>query len=127
MVFGSVMQMDGKNARMIVKAVKVETSEIIATAERTGKPEFFAMEKELVRELAGKLDLKLNTEAEKRLKASNTEDTDAAGLYSRGLYYVDKYEYAKAYDYFKQAYEADAKFADAKKKMDIYRPLAMSS
>ncbi len=127
MVFGSVMQMDGKNARMIVKAVKVETSEIIATAERTGKPEFFTMEQELVQELAGKLDMKLNPESEKMLEANSTDDNDAAGLYSRGLYHVDKYEYAKAYDYFKQAYETDGTFADAKKKMDIYRPLAMSS
>ncbi len=127
MVFGSVMQMDKKNARMIVKAVKVETSEIIATAERTGKPEFFTMERELVIELAAKLDLELSPEDKKELEANSTDDDNAAGLYSRGLYHVDKYEYAKAYDFFKQAYDLDASFADAKQKMDIYRPLAMSS
>ena len=127
MVFGSVMQMDNKNARMIVKAVKVETSEILATAERTGKPEFFAMEQELVKELAKKLDLELSPAAEKQIDANDTDDNNAAGLYSRGLFHVDKYEYAKAYDYFKQAYDMDGEFAAAKKKMDIYRPLAMSS
>jgi len=127
MVFGSVMQMDKKTARMIVKAVKVETSEIIATAERSGKPEFFAMQQELVKELAGKLDMELSPETEMQLDTNSTDDTQAAGLYSRGLYHVDKYEYAEAYDYFKQAYEADKSFAEAKKKMDIYRPLAVSS
>jgi len=85
MVFGSVMQMDKKNARMIVKAVNVETSEILATAERTGKPEFFKMERELVAELAEKLDMELTPESEKKLKANSTEDNDAAGLYSSPL------------------------------------------
>lgn len=127
MVFGSVMQMDDKHARMIVKAVKVETSEVLATAERSGKPELFAMEQELVKELAQKLELELDPAAEKKMDAYGTDADDAAGLYSRGLYHVDHYEYAKAYDYFKQAYEMDATFAAAKKKMDIYRPLAMSS
>jgi len=127
MVFGSVVQMDGKNARMIVKAVKVETSEIIATAERTGKPEFFTMEQELVKDLAAKLDLELNPEAKEALEANGAHDNDAAELYSRGLSHVDKYEYAEAFDYFKKAYEMDSTFGAAKKKMDIYRPLAMSS
>lgn len=127
MVFGSVMQMDKKNARMIVKAVKVETSEIIATAEKSGKPEFFNMQRELVAELAAKLELELGPDELKELEANSTGDSDAAGLYSRGLYHVDQYEYAEAYDYFKQAYDLDTSFADAKQKMDIYRPLAMSS
>ena len=127
MVFGSVVQLDKKNARMLVKAVNVETSEIMASAERQGKPDFFAMQKELVKELVGKLDLSLNKETEQRIDAAGTESEDAAALYSRGLYHTDRYEYAEAYDYFKRAWESDQSFTEAKAKMDIYRPLAMSS
>jgi TolB-like protein len=123
MVFGSVAQLDDRKARMLVKAVKVETSEIIASVEKEGKPDYFKMEKELVKELSEKLDLTLTDETTALIDQSGTESTDAATLYSRGLYYMDKYDYAKAFDYFKQAYEKDNTFAEAKKKMDIYRPL----
>jgi hypothetical protein len=36
---------------------------------------------------------------------------------------MDEYEYEKAYDYFRKAYEKDNSFAEAKKKMEIYKPL----
>jgi len=127
MVFGSVMQLDHKTRRMMVKAVKVETTEILVSAERSDNSNFFEMEKELVKELAKKLDLELNAETEELLDASGTTDNDAASLYSRGIYHMEKYEYSKAYDFFKQAYEKDNAFVEAKKKMDIYRPLAKSS
>ncbi len=48
---------------------------------------------------------------------------DAARLYSLGLKYMDEYQYEKAYDYFKKAYEKDNSFAEAKRKMEIYKPL----
>lgn len=127
MIFGSVMQTDGKNARMLVKAVKVETSEILATAERKGKPDFFAMQEELVKDLAGKLDIAISPAAEQQIEANGSDNGDAAGQYAKGLYHVDRYEYAKAYDCFKRAYELDNTYAEAKHKMDIYRPLALSS
>lgn len=126
MIFGSITQIDGKKCKMLVKAVKVETSEIIATVEKEGKPDYFKMEKELVKELAAKLDIMLTDETSALLDASGTESYDAATLYSKGLHYMDKYDYKKAYDFFKLAYEKDNSFIEAKKKMDIYRPLATS-
>ena len=60
------------------------------------------------------------------LDAGGTESFDAATLYSKGLHYMDKYDYKKAYDFFKLAYEKDNSFVEAKQKMDIYRPLATS-
>lgn len=123
MVFGSISQLDDRKTRMLVKAVKVETSEIIASVEKEGKPDYFKMEKELVKELSAKLDITLSKETAELIDQSGTESADAATLYSRGLYYMDKYDYKKAFDYFKQAYEKDNTFAEAKKKMDIYRPL----
>jgi tetratricopeptide (TPR) repeat protein len=123
MVFGSITQLDGKNARMVVRVVDVETSEIITTADREGKPNFVEMEKELVRDIAGKLRLVLTQEAGAAIEESATSDMDAARLYSLGLKYMDEYQYEKAYDYFRKAYEKDNSFAEAKRKMEIYKPL----
>ena len=123
MVFGSITQLDKKNARMVVRVVNVETSEIITTADREGKPDFVGMEKELVKDIAGKLDLALSKEAETAIDESATADMDAARLYSLGLKYMDEYQYEKAYDYFRKAYEKDNSFVEAKKKMEIYKPL----
>lgn len=126
MVFGSVTQIDDKTAKMLIKVVKVETSEIIASVDREGKPDLFKMEKELVPELAKKLDLTINPQTKALLEENGTESADAATLYSKGLYYMDQYDYKKAYEFFKSAYEKDNNFAEAKRKMDIYRPLAAS-
>lgn len=124
MIFGSVTQLDSRNAKMLIKAVKVETSEIIAAVDRDGRPDFFKMQKEMVKELAKKLDLALDDKTEKLLDEGGTESYDAATMYSKGLYFMDRYEYKKAYEFFKSAYEMDNSFVEAKKKMDIYRPLA---
>lgn len=124
MVFGSISQLDSKNTRMLVKAVNVETSEIIAAVEKEGKPDYFKMEKELVKELAEKLNLTLSKETIEKIDELGTESGDAATLYSQGLYHMDRYDYKKAYEFFKKAYEMDSTFVEAKRKMEIYRPLA---
>lgn len=126
MVFGSVTQIDDKTAKMLIKVVKVETSEIIASVDKEGKPDLFKMEKEMVPELAKKLDLTINPQTKALLDENGTESADAATLYSKGLFYMDQYNYKKAYEFFKSAYEKDKNFAEAKRKMDIYRPLAAS-
>ena len=126
MVFGSITQLDGKNTKMLVKAIKVETSEIIASVEAEGKPDYFVMEKNLVKDLAKQLNLILNKETEALLDAGGTQSYDAATLYSKGLYFTDRYDYKQAYEHFKKAYEMDSNFVEAKKKMEIYRPLAAS-
>ncbi len=123
MVFGSITQLDSRQARMIVRVVKVETSEIIASVDKEGKPDFVKMEKELVEEIAGQLDIILPDETKNLLKEGGTGSMDAATLYSKGLDYMDKYDYKKAFEFFKLAYEKDNDFVEAKRKMDIYRPL----
>ncbi len=123
MVFGSISQIDKNSARMVVRVVDVETSEIISTADREGKPNFVGMEKELVKDIAGQLDIMITDETEAAIKESATEDMSAARLYSLGLKYIDRYEYKKAYEHFKMAYEKDNSFSEAKKKMEIYKPL----
>ncbi len=126
MIFGSITQLDDKKTKMLVKAVRVESSEIIASVEKSGKPEYFEMEKALVKELAEKLDIMLNPKTKSIIDKTGTTSADAATLYSQGLYYMDQYDYKQAYDFFKQAYEKDKNFSEAKRKMDIYRPLAVS-
>jgi curli biogenesis system outer membrane secretion channel CsgG len=128
MVFGSITQIDAKTARMVVRVVNVETSEIMTTADTTsedgkGKPNFVEMEKQLVKAIAGQLDLVLSPESSAQIDESATTDMDAAKLYSLGLKFMDEYEYQKAYDFFRQAYEKDNSFVEAKKKMEIYKPL----
>ncbi len=123
MVFGSITQLDKKNARMVARVVKVETSEIILSADTEGKPNFIKMEKELVKDLAEQLSILITKETDMAIMESGTEDMDAAKLYSIGLKYMDKYNYVKAYDYFKQAYDKDNTFTEAKRKMEIYKPL----
>jgi len=123
MVFGSITQIDDKDARMIVRVVKTETSEILASVDKEGKPDYAKMEKDLVVELAEKLDLVIPKDTKVKLEEGGVESMDAVKLYSKGLDYMDKYDYKKAYEYFKLAYEKDNSFVEAKRKMDIYRPL----
>lgn len=123
MVFGSITQLDSKQTRMVVRAVNVETSEIIASVDKEGKPEYSKMEKELVKELAGELDFKLSDDISKLIDKGGTESLDATTYYSIGLEYMDRYDYKNAYDNFKKAYEMDNEFVEAKRKMEIYRPL----
>jgi len=124
MIFGSIVQLDKNNTKMLCKVVKVETSEILTSVEREGKPEYFKMEKDMVMELAEKLNLALSDDTQEIIKTSGTESTDAATLYAKGLFHMDKYDYKKAYEYFKMAYDMDNTFVEAKQKMDIYQPLA---
>jgi TolB-like protein len=124
MVFGSVTQIEDNMSRMIVRAVNVETSEIIASVDKEGKPEYSKMEKELVKELAQALDITISDDVKEMIMEGGTESLDATAIYSKGLDYMDKYDYKNAYECFKKAYELDNTFAEAKRKMEIYRPLA---
>ena len=124
MVFGSITQIDFRQTRMVVRVVSVETSEIVAQADREGKPQYSKMEKELVQELAQMLNVTLSKETVELIEQGGTESLDAVSHYAMGLDYMDKYDYKQAYEHFKSAYELDNTFVEAKRKMDVYRPLA---
>jgi TolB-like protein len=123
MVFGTISQIDDRHARMVAKVVKVETSEIVASVDREGKPDFNSMQKQLVEDLAGKLDEELSDDSKSELKYGGSDSFDALYHYSLGLEYMDIYDYKNAYENFKKAYDMDKDFIQAKQKMDIYRPL----
>ena len=57
------------------------------------------------------------------LQQGGTGSLDALYYYSLGLELMDKYEYKKAYENFKRAYELDQSFTEAKQTMDTYGPL----
>jgi TolB-like protein len=124
MVFGSITQLDDRHTRMLVWVVGVETSEIVASVDREGLPKYSKMEKELVEELAQKLDVKLSDDVKALIEEGGTESLDATALYAKGLECQDRYDYKKAYEFFKQAYQLDDSFVEAKRKMEIYQPLA---
>ena len=124
MVFGSITQLDRRSTRMVVRVVSVETSEIITQADREGSPQYSKMEKELVQEISESLDVDLTEETVELINQGGTESLDATSHYAMGLDYMDKYDYKKAYEHFKTAYELDNSFVEAKRKMEIYRPLA---
>ncbi len=124
MVFGSITQLDRRNTRMVIRVVSVETSEIIAQADREGSPQYSKMEKELVQEISAALEVDLPDETVDLIEQGGTESFDATSHYAMGLDYMDKYEYKKAYEHFKSAYDLDNNFEEAKRKMEIYRPLA---
>lgn len=124
MIFGSITQLDDKHTRMVVRVVSVETSEIIASVDKEAKPEYSKLEKELVEELAKKLDVTLSDDVKALIQEGGTESLDATAFYAKGLEYMDRYDYRKAYEFFKKAYDLDKDFVEAKRKMEIYRPLA---
>ncbi len=124
MVFGSITQLDRRNTGMVVRVVSVETSEIVAQADREGSPQYSKMEKELVQEISKALDVDLTEETVELIEQGGTESFDATSHYAMGLDYMDKYDYKKAYEHFKSAYDLDNNFVEAKRKMEIYRPLA---
>ena len=109
---------------MVVRVVSVETSEIVASVDRRGKPNYSKMEQELVVELAGQLDIMLGDDVKKMIQEGGTESLDATSFYSKGLEYSDRYDYRQAYEFFKKAYELDNSFTEAKQKMDLLQPLA---
>ncbi len=124
MVFGSITQLDDRQTRMVVRVVNVETSEIIASVDKEGSPRYSRLEKELVQELAKKLDVQLSDQTIDLIKQGGTESLDATAYYAKGLEYMDRYDYKNAHEIFKKAYELDNNFVEAKRKMEIYQPLA---
>ncbi len=123
MVFGLISQFDDKSARMGVKVVDVETSEIVATVDKEGKPNYTKLQREMVKELATKLKIKISPDVAKDIGNRGSNSTEALEMYAKGLEFMGAYDYEAAYAQFKSAYESDSSFAAAKEKMEMYWPL----
>jgi len=123
MVFGTISQIDDRTARMVARVVEVETSRIVASVDEEGAPNFNKMEKTLVERLAKELEVLTGESSKDLLQQGGTGSLDALYYYSLGLEQSDQYDYKKAYESFKKAYEFDNNFTEAKQKMDTYSPL----
>ncbi len=123
MVFGSIIQLDHRTFKMMARVVDVETSEIVASVEREGAPDYFGIQEELTVELAEKLDLKVGDDVEEMIRQGGTDSQDAMLHYSEGLQHFDRLNYESAYEAFKKAYEMDESFVEAKNKLELLKPL----
>jgi curli biogenesis system outer membrane secretion channel CsgG len=123
MVFGDFTQIDHNNTSVAVRAVKVETGEIIASAVAQGRPDYFKLEKQLVKDLCDILNVKLSKQDTESIESGGSSSMDATTAYATGLHYEDIYDYKQAYHYFSKAVELDPKFEEAKLKMSVYKPL----
>ncbi|MBN2171383.1 MAG: hypothetical protein JW819_08690 [Candidatus Krumholzibacteriota bacterium] len=122
MVFGSVILPRSGPGEMIVKAVDVETSDILTHARIQGEArDFFHDQESLARELALGLKLQLSTATDDESEELGTSSEKAAELYAKGIDRESRYEYSEALSFFKRACEEDPTFAAAKRKVDIYR------
>jgi len=124
MVFGTISQIDDRTARMVARVVDVETSRIVTSVDEEGAPNFNKMQKSLVEKLAKELEVEFNDSSKDLLQKGGTGSLDALYYYSLGLEQMDQYDYKKAYENFKKAYQLDSTFTEAKQKMDVYGPLA---
>jgi len=123
MVFGTISQIDDRTARMVARVVEVETSRIVTSVDEEGAPNFNKMQKSLVEKLAKELAVEVGGSSKDLLQQGGTGSLDALYYYSLGLEQTDQYDYKKAYENFKKAYELDNSFTEAKQKMDTYGPL----
>jgi serine/threonine-protein kinase len=70
-----------------------------------------AIEEEMATSIAQELKLKLTAEEKQRLEKRYTESTEAYQLYSKGVYFLRKWEALKSLEYFQQAIEKDPTYA----------------
>ncbi len=125
MIFGGFTQIDKNNTIMVARIVNVETSEVIAVLDHKGGSNYFEMEKELVKKICDQLDVLLTEQEAKKVEMGGTESLDATAQYAMGLEFEDKYDYPNAFEHFRKACEIDPNFAEAKKKVEVYRPFVI--
>lgn len=120
-VFGSFFKVKDR-LKLISRLVKVETSEILATAEAEGDAdEFFEITAKLGEKVAKSINVVISkTEVE---KSTPTKSLDAQMNYSEGLVLLEKGDYKGAYDKFNKAITIDPTYDQAKKKAESIKIL----
>ena len=73
--------------------------------------EIFAIQEEISDSITDSLRLSLTQEEKALLAKRYTESTEAYELYSKGLYFLHKFEHKKSLEYFHQAIEKDPTYA----------------
>ncbi len=105
----------GDNLNITVELVDARTNKSLWGEQYERKlSELLTTQREIVAEIAGKLQLKLSGESEQKLAKKFTNNDEAYQLYLRGQYHLarrSKEDLEKAVDYFEQAIKLDPTFA----------------
>jgi len=103
------------------RLVKVETSEILLTDEIKGEIDnFFDLSEKLGKNIAAKIEVTIPDSA--TALGSETKSLDAIMSYSEGLTYLEKGDYKKALNKFREALKHDPEYEKAKNKAESIQP-----
>ncbi len=106
-----------KELWLSARLVKVESSEILLTAQVKGKVDkFFELTNQLGKKIAGKIDTELDFAAKKDEADENSNSLEAMLAYSEGLSLLERSDYAQAYEKFREALDHDPGYKRAELK-----------
>ncbi len=109
--------------RLLARLVKVETGEILLTADVDGKAEkFFDLADKLSRQVARAIQAKL-PEKSGEMGLGETNSLEAMITYSEGLALLEKGQYGEAYEKFLHALELDPGYERARAKAESIKYL----
>jgi len=127
MVFGSITQITQSQTAMSIWVDDVETGKYLVSTTKIGKPDYFKLARDAVKEICDSLDFELAKGAVDNMKAASTSNLEAALHYSQGLRYEDQKNYRAAHAEFKSAFALDPEFAEAGEKVRVYSLMTLSS
>jgi hypothetical protein len=110
------------NMKLQVRLVRVETSEIIGTAEADGDiDDFFELTKTLAKNIAEVIEIEIPDSAMQ--VGTRTRSLDAELAYSAGVALAEQGKYVEAYEKFLDAIKRDPEFDSARKRAEALKPL----
>lgn len=123
LVFGTLMQLDGRNMRIDARLVQTETGELIGAVKVEGRPsDIVKLEQDLVKSLADKLEVRLTDQAKAKLERPSGPPLEATLAYYNGLLYEDQGNYADAYAAYQKAADLFPKYDAALSKLATLSP-----
>jgi len=110
---GSIRK-EGNKIRVSAQLIDVENGSYVWSDTYNREQEsVFAIQDEISLSIVDKLKLELLGEQEAKLVKRHTENLEAYNLYLQGRYFLERYEFQKAFICFQQALEKDTNYAPA--------------
>ena len=123
LVFGTLMQLDGRNMRIDARLVQTETGELIGAVKVDGRPNnIMKLEQELVQKLAAELEVELDDQAKAKLLEPEGPPVEATLAYYNGLLHEDQGHYAEAFAAYRKATKLYPGYKDAEAKLATLTP-----
>lgn len=123
LVFGTLMQLDGRNMRIDARMVQTETGELIGAVKVDGRPNnIVKLEQELVQKIASALKVELDDQTKAKLLKPEGPPVEATLAYYNGLLYEDQGNYAEAFAAYRKASELYPAYKDAQSKLATLTP-----